>query len=130
MRNSILWLFLFILCFSANLSALDKKVEVGSEKMKSNQTIMEFASRYTAAINTKNIEALVDLMSPASLKCYKESKHPEYYQEEFKKWFKADIKSLMEIRKYTTYDHKFHELMNYPELPTHVAVFGGVKNLV
>ena len=84
---------------------------------------MEFTRQYTAAINAKNIKAFLNLMSPASLKCYKESKHPEYYQEEFKKWFKVDIKSLNELRKYTTYDHKFHELMNYADTPTHVAVF-------
>ncbi len=112
-----------LLALSSNLFALDKKVLDSSEKVTVNSNMSEFAKQYMAAINSKSTQAYVDLMSPLSQKCYKESKHPEYYQQELKKWFKSEIKSLKEIRKYKTVDHQFYQLMNYPEDPTHVAVF-------
>lgn len=116
-------LSLIVLLSNVNVNALDKKIQEGSEKIVENNRSIELATQYMSAINEKNTSKIVNLMSENSLKCFKESKHPEYYDQEFKTLFKSNLKSLSEIRKYTNYDHKFHELMKYPVHPTHIMIF-------
>jgi enolase len=104
--------------------AVDKKFIEGSEKINPDAAALDFISKYSNAINSKNEAEFVALMDTASLKSYKESKHPDYYQMEFKKWFEFKIKSLEELRKYKMI-FESHKLLGYPENPTHIVIFKG-----
>jgi hypothetical protein len=104
--------------------AIDKKFMEGSEKIEPNRAALEFASRYTHAINTHSTKEYVALFAPTSRACYEKSQHPEYYQTEFKGWFDFQIDALSEWRHYKT-TFEFHQLMGYPEPPTDIAIFKG-----
>ena len=116
---------LLVLAFlSANALALDKKHRDGSVQVAPDRAALEFAARYEHAINTKSTEELVALLHPASRDCYRGSKHPEYYKQEFGSWFTLKLSALKELREYTPgFDSEFFRLMSYPKAPTHVAEF-------
>ena len=40
------------------------------------------------------------VLHPASRECYRNSKHPEYYKEEFARWSVLNLESLKDFRKY------------------------------
>lgn len=127
MKNIFLVLFA-VLFFQKLAVALDSKIKEGSDKVEPNEAAKAFFLKYTEAINSKNLSAFTALFAPNSLKCFKESAHPEYYAEEFKRWSEKEVKGLKEMRKFNSkYDVKFYQLMKYPEAPTHVAEFDVVE---
>ena len=110
--------------FSAAAFALDKKHLEGSVRATPDKAALDFVARYEHAINTKSTEEFVALLHPASRECYQNSKHPEYYKEEFGRWFGLKLNSLKNFRKYKPgLDPDFYRLIKYPKAPTHIAEF-------
>jgi len=104
--------------------ALDKRHLDGSVQVTPDRAALGFAARYEHAINTKSTKEFAALLHPASRECYQNSKHPEYYKEEFGKWFELRLNSLKDFRKYKPgFDSEFYRLMKYPTAPTHIAEF-------
>jgi hypothetical protein len=122
-KNRPTLLLVLGLCSTAAL-ALDKKHLDGSVQMTPDKPALEFAARYEHAINTKNAREFKALLHPASRECYRNSKHPEYYKQEFASWFDLKLESLKDFRKYKPgFDSEFYRLMKYPKAPTHIAEF-------
>jgi hypothetical protein len=122
-KNRPTLLLVLGLCSTAAL-ALDKKHLDGSVQMTPDKPALEFAARYEHAINTKNAREFKALLHPASRECYRNSKHPEYYKQEFASWFDLKLESLKDFRKYKPgFDSEFYRLMKYPKTPTHVVEF-------
>jgi hypothetical protein len=121
-RRSTLLLVLALL--SAEAFALDTKHRDGSVQVAPDKAALEFAARYEHAINTKSTKELVALLDRESRDCYQGSKHPEYYKQEFGRWFELKLDSLKDFRKYKPeFDSEFYRLMKYPKAPTHIAEF-------
>ena len=115
---------LVALSLSTAAPALDRKHLEGSVRVAPDRAALDFVKRYEQAINSKSTSEFVALLHPASRKCYESSKHPEYYRQEFGKWFELKIDSLKDFRKFKPgFDADFYRLMNYPKPPTHIAEF-------
>ena len=115
---------LLVLALSSTAFALDTKHRDGSVPITPDKAALAFAARYEHAINTKSTGEFVALLHPASRECYRSSKHPEYYREEFGRWFELKLDSVKDFRKYKPgFDSEFYRLMKYPKAPTHVAEF-------
>lgn len=117
-------LLLVLALLSATAFALDKKHRDGSVPITPDKAALGFVARYEHAINAKSTEEFVALLHPASRECYQDSKHPEYYKEEFGRWFELKLNSLKDFRKFKPgFDSEFYRLMKYPRAPTHIAEF-------
>jgi hypothetical protein len=115
---------LVALSLSTAAPALDRKHLDGSVKVAPDRAALDFVKRYEQAINSKSTSEFVALLHPASRECYEKSKHPEYYRQEFGKWFELKIDSLRDFRRFKPgFDADFYRLMNYPKPPTHIAEF-------
>jgi hypothetical protein len=112
------------LSLSTAAAALDRKHLDGSVSVAPDRAALAFVKRYEQAINSKSTSEFVALLHPASRECYERSKHPEYYREEFGKWFELKIDSLKDFREFKPgFDADFYRLMKYPKPPTHIAEF-------
>lgn len=117
-------LLLSIALCSAAAFGLDRKHLDGSTPVTPDRAALGFVAHYEHAINTKSTEELVALLHPASRECYRSSKHPEYYREEFGRWFGLTLGTLKDFRKFKSgFDSDFYRLMKYPRIPTHLAEF-------
>ena len=123
-KRAVLPLLLALLSSAAPASALDKKHLDGSVAVAPDPAAAEFLKRYAHAINSKSTNEFVALLYPASRECYRTSKHPEYYKEEFARWFALKLDALKDFRRFKQgFDSEFYRLMNYPKHPTHIAEF-------
>ena len=123
MKAPSILLVCLALCSGATV-ALDRKHLDASTPVTPDKPALDFAARYEHAINTKSTDEFLALFHPASRDCYQSSTHPEYYREEFGRWFGLTLRSLKDFRKFKPgFDSDFYRLMKYPRTPTHVAEF-------